>query len=131
MLFIRTTLLLGLGVLLLPTDQESQSRVYANAKTALHWTTTFCERNPQTCVQGQQAWGVFAEKAEFGFKMALDLMNDRNGPKSPTGSAPTPSGLTTPNPRQVAAAPTKRASGTLQTSDLEPGWRGRVAKSSN
>ena len=117
MLFIRTTLLLGLGVLILPTDHDSQARVYAGAKTAVQWTSTFCERNPETCVQSRQAWAVFVKKAEFGFKMAIDLLNERDQPKTLTSAAPQPS------------APIKRTSDTLHAHDLEPAWRGKTAKS--
>ena len=121
MLFIRTTLLLGLGVLVLPTDKESQARVYANAKTAVLWTSTFCERNPATCVQGRQAWGMFVQKAEFGFKMALDLFNERDEAKIAGSPA-------TATPHATTTAPSKRPGGTLQANDLEPAWRGKAAK---
>ena len=131
MFFIRTTLLLGLAVLVLPTDQESQARVYGNAKSALVWTATFCDRNQQTCVQGRQAWGVFVQKAEFGVKMALDLINDHNRStgemptKVATGTVPGGGAHTVATPQ-----PTRRASlpGALQASDLEPAFRGKIAR---
>ena len=118
MLFIRTTLLLGLGVLILPTDQASQARVYDSAKSAVRWTTTFCERNPGACAQGQQAWGVFVKKAEFGLKMTLDLINERGQRSAVTAPA---------QPTQPAQAAPKRP-GTLSLQDLAPDWRGRPAR---
>ena len=121
MLFIRTTLLLGLGVLVLPTDQASQVRVYDGAKSAVHWTSTFCDRNPGTCAQGQQAWGVFVKKAEFGLKMTLDLINDRE-----QRTAATPTAQTAP-PAPPAHSTAKRT-GTLEARDLEPGWRGKSVR---
>jgi Family of unknown function (DUF5330) len=129
MLFIRTTLLLGLGVLILPTDHDSQARVYAGAKTAVHWTSTFCDRNPETCVQGRQGWAVFVKKAEFGFKMALDLLNERDQPKTLTSAAPqSSSGHATSLP-PLPAAPMKRTTDTLHAHDFEPAGRGKTAKS--
>jgi hypothetical protein len=124
MFFVRTTLVLGLGILLLPTDKESQTRVFYGAKTAVAWTVTFCDRNPATCVQGRQAWDVFVKKAEFGVRMAVDLINSRDDAKQPAAAPVVPALQRTPTqPR--------RSAGTLQTTDLEPAWRGKVAKASN
>jgi hypothetical protein len=118
MFFIRSTLLLGLGVLVLPTDEASQARVASGARTAVHWTVTFCDRNADTCVKGREAWAVFVKKAEFGAKMAYDIMTERktlaSGP-----SQPAPFTVTEGAPRQRS---------TLKSSDLEPAWRGKVAR---
>lgn len=119
MFFVRTTLVLGLGILLLPTDQESQSRVFAGAKTAVAWTVGFCDRNPGTCVQGRQAWDVFVKKAEFGARMAFDLINSKEDAKQPAAPAVAPASQRTPQ---------RRANGTLQSSDFEPAWRGKMIK---
>ena len=125
MLFIRTTLLLGLGVLILPTDQASQARVTSAAKTAMTWTTTFCDRNPATCVQGQQAWGVFVEKAQFGAKMAFELISEH---KTQTAAAQTTPATGLANRRAavstVTSAAVARSRNTLQPADLTPAWRG-------
>lgn len=112
MFFIRTTLLVGLGVLVLPTDEAAQARVLGAAKTAMHWTQTFCERNPQTCVQAQQGWGVFVKKAEFAGKMAIDLLNERNAQQpaaspQPTAVKPSPTALKHADP-EPAQRPTPR-----------------------
>ncbi len=121
MFFIRTTLVLGLGILLLPTDQESQTRVFAGAKTAVAWTVGFCDRNPGSCVQGRQAWDVFVKKAEFGARMAFDLINSKDDAKQPAAPAIAPAAQRTPTPA-------RRSNGTLQSTDFEPGWRGKVIK---
>ena len=119
MFFIRTTLLLGLGVLVLPTDQASQARVTSGAKTAMTWTMTFCERNPSTCVQGQHAWGVFVEKAQFGAKMAFEVISEQ---KAQTAAAQTAPVLAPLDKRAHAASARPRT--TLQPLDLAPAWRG-------
>ncbi len=121
MFFFRATLLLGLGVLVLPTDEASQARVYSSAKTAMSWTMTFCERNGSTCTQGQQAWVIFKKKAEFGAKMAFDLISDRNAPTVDTS-------LTLQKPITSQPGAVMPARGTLKPGDLEPAWRGKVAR---
>ncbi len=132
MLFIRTTLLLGLGVLILPTDRESQETVYTGAKTAVHWTVTFCERNPDRCVEGRQAWSVFVKKAEFGFKMAIDLLNERDQPKTLTNAGPSsPDTAAAANLHTTPAAPFKRSSETMQAQPLEAAARLRTARVGN
>jgi uncharacterized Fe-S cluster protein YjdI len=127
MLFFRTTLLLGMGVLVLPTDEASQARVYQGARTAVTWTTTFCDRNAETCVKGGEYWAVFKKKAEFGAKMAYDLVSERNAQSAnaapalaATPSPAAPGGKFGAHP-QHPVLPTRS---TLKPSDLEPAWRG-------
>ena len=122
MFLIRTTLLLGLGVLVLPTDEASQARVYNGAKTAMSWTYTFCDRNPATCVHGREAWAVFVKKAEFGVKMAFDLISERN---QQAAVIPTPP-PTVPTVAKQQATPSRTV---LKTSDADQAWRGKTARS--
>lgn len=121
MFFFRTTLLLGLGVLVMPTDEASQARLTSGAKTALTWSMTFCDRNAAACSQGQQAWVIFKKKAEFGAKMAFDLISERNAQTVDT--APVPQKPAASQPGAVLPA-----RGTLKPGDLEPAWRGKVAR---
>ena len=125
MLLIRTTLLVGLGVLVLPTDEASQTRFYGSARTAMGWTVTFCDRNPDTCTQGRQAWAVFLKKAEFGAKVAFDLISERNKHVAETATQ-----TTKPVDAHPAAADPVSVlrRGTLKPGDLEPAWRGKVAR---
>jgi hypothetical protein len=122
MFFIRTTLLLGLGVLVLPTDEASQARVTSSAKTALNWSMTFCDRNAETCVQSRQAWAIFVKKAEFGAKMAFDLFSERNAQTAEAPPAQKPAAA------QQPAEPVARQRGTLKPGDMEPAWRGKMAR---
>jgi hypothetical protein len=122
MFFLRTTLLLGLGVLVLPTDEASQARLYQGARTAVTWTTTFCDRNAETCVKGGEYWVIFKKKAEFGAKMAYDLVSERNAQAANAApAAPARGGNNGAQPQQHPVLPTR---GTLKPSDLEPTWRG-------
>ena len=80
MLFlIRTAFWLMIIVLLLPTDQQQRSEVYGTAQAAVHDVATFCDRNPETCARGKDAFSVFVQKAQFGARMLMDLINNRTG----------------------------------------------------
>jgi Family of unknown function (DUF5330) len=127
MFLFRTTLLLGLGVLVLPTDEASQARVYQSARTATTWTVTFCDRNAATCAKGGEYWVIFKKKAEFGAKMAYDLISERN---AIAANAPAPGPLKATTAQPAAIAPVR---GTLKPSDLEPAWRGaaKLARAGN
>jgi hypothetical protein len=78
MLFlIRTAFWLIIIVLLLPTDARQRSEVYGTAQAAVNDVVTFCDRNPETCAKGKDAFGVFVQKAEFGARMLMDVINGR------------------------------------------------------
>ena len=34
----------------------------------------FCDRNPETCTTGKNAFGVLVQKAEFGARMLMGLV---------------------------------------------------------
>ena len=64
MLFlIRTAFWLMIIVLLLPTDEQQRSEVYGTAQAAVNDVASFCDRNPETCARGKDAFGVFVQKA--------------------------------------------------------------------
>lgn len=120
MFLIRVAFWLSLAVLLLPTDERQQARLYGTAAATLERVVTFCDRNAQTCATGADLWATFLKKAEFGGRMAVELISS-TGRKD--GGAPTPTAepisATGPEPK---AAPR----GTLTPTDLGPPWRGQV-----
>jgi hypothetical protein len=76
MLFLlRTAFWLMIIVLLLPTDERQRSEVYGTAQAAVNDIATFCDRNPETCAKGKDAFGVLVQKAQFGARMLMDLIN--------------------------------------------------------
>ena len=80
MLFLlRTAFWLMIIVLLLPTDERQRSEVYGTAQAAVHDLATFCDRNPETCAKGKDAFGVLVQKAQFGARMLIDLINGNKG----------------------------------------------------
>src|SRR5215471_13335608 len=80
MFLIRVAFWLGLVVLLLPTDERQQARLYNTALATVERATTFCERNAQACTVAAQLWATFLKKAEFGARMAVDLMSSGGHP---------------------------------------------------
>ena len=130
MLFlIRTAFWLIIIVLLLPTDERQRSEVYGTAQAAMNDLVTFCDRNPETCAKGKDAFGVFVQKAQFGARMLIDLVNGRTDagaggsdmPASEPGSEP---GSET----EAIFEPTRFDLGgsqnTLSPEDREAAWAG-------
>lgn len=101
MLFlIRAAFWLMIIVLLLPTDAQQRSEVYGTAQAAVNDVSSFCVRNPETCAKGKDAFAVFVQKAQFGARMLMDLIQNKTG----TGAgAPTP--LEGPAPLEEMGSP--------------------------
>ncbi|MFM9938039.1 MAG: hypothetical protein ACKVP7_00920 [Hyphomicrobiaceae bacterium] len=116
MFFFRTVFWLSLVVLVLPTDQQQQAKLYATVSSAAHQAATFCDRNKNLCAKGAEHWATFRSKLEFGARMAIDVATERmQGPAA--------------GPERPAGASLKPAVGTLTPDDLGPGWRGRTTRS--
>ena len=107
MFFIKLAFWLGVAVLLLPTDQQQQARLYTTATTAVERVTTFCDRNAKTCTVAADAWATFLRKAEFGARLVGDLVSSA-GRRDPDAASP----------------PAQNMSGTLSPLDMQPSWRG-------
>jgi hypothetical protein len=127
MFLIRLAFWLGFVVLLLPTDERQQARFYSTALATVERATTFCERNAQACTIAAQLWATFLKKAEFGARMAVELVS--SGGRSDERAAPQPFARTEPagsptrgRPKAEPKLPGER--GTLTPSDLSPAWRG-------
>src|SRR5215470_598584 len=88
MFLIRVAFWLGLVVLLLPTDERQQARLYSSVAAAVERVTTFCDRNPKVCATGAEVWSAFVKKAEFGVRLAIDLASSSARKES---DAPEPS----------------------------------------
>jgi hypothetical protein len=120
MLFlIRTAFWLTIIVLLLPTDEQQRSEVYGTAQAAVNDVATFCDRNPETCARGKDAFGVFVQKAEFGARMLMDLINGR----SETGEQEGPSSEARPL-FEPASYDMSASQDTLNPEDREEAWSG-------
>ena len=63
----------GLLILLIPSDEAQQAKLYQNASVAIERATTFCDRNARSCEVASAAWGVFVKKVEIAARMGYDL----------------------------------------------------------
>src|SRR6185436_15239215 len=73
MFIFRLAFWIGLAILLLPSDERQQERLYATAVATVERATTFCDRNPKVCAAGGEMWSMFLKKAEFGVRMAINV----------------------------------------------------------
>jgi hypothetical protein len=110
---LRIATVVAIGVALLPSDRDQQQRLYERAGATAQWVVTFCDRNGPTCVKGSQLWGQFVAKAEFGAKLAYDMIREHEGAADRSADRP------------VKPAVLERDSGTLTPLDKEPPWRGK------
>lgn len=142
MLF-RLMVVVGLAVLLLPTDERKQAELFSTARYAVERTVTFCDRNQQLCTSGRELWAVFVRKAEFGLDLVVKLARAQNEAAAPGAQLmDRPSGperpvlaeQQMPEPASPVAAPAAvpplrplpAARGTLSPADAQPQWRGPV-----
>jgi hypothetical protein len=79
MFLLRTIFWLVVLVLLLPTNQQQQSEVYGTAQAAVKDVSGFCERNPNVCATGKDAFDVFVQKAQFGAELLVGFVKGRAG----------------------------------------------------
>ena len=118
MFLIRVGFWVGLAVLLLPTDERQQARLYSTAVTTVERVTTFCDRNAQACAAAAELWAIFVKKAEFGARMAIDLVSSSGRQDEDART----------QPASVKGKPAPAARGTLTPADLTPAWRGQVQR---
>ena len=125
MFLIRVAFWVGLAVLLLPTDERQQARLYGTAVATVERVTTFCDRNAQACTAGAELWATFVKKAEFGARMAIDLVSS-GGRKDEDAASPRTQPASVRGKPELKPAPAAR--GTLTPTDLAPAWRGQVQR---
>jgi len=120
MFLIRLAFWVGLAVLLLPSDERQQERLYTTAVATVERAATFCERNEKVCATAGELWATFLKKAEFGARLAINAAGSAG--RSSDEAAPL-------GPQPTAARPEPRLGyttrGTLTPADLSPAWRGQ------
>jgi hypothetical protein len=100
MSIVRVGILAAIVIAVLPADKEQQAKLYERTVAAVHWTSTFCDRNAETCTQAADAWSSLLRKAQYGAETAYDLA------------------------MRYSKGETGVDQGTLTSQDLEPAWRG-------
>jgi Family of unknown function (DUF5330) len=122
---IRIAFWLMIVVLLLPTDERQRSEVYGTAQAAVNDVATFCDRNPETCAKGKDAFGVFVQKAQFGARMLMDLINGAGEPGGVPGETPADTqGSETDPAFEPAHFDLSAPQDTLNPEDREESWAG-------
>jgi hypothetical protein len=131
MFLFRTAFWLLILVLLLPADQEQQNQIYGTAQSAVNDVAGFCDRNPQTCATGQDAFAVLVQKAQYGAEMLMGFVEGKT--KSFDNSFPEPvaipgDGSIMPVPAAVPLEPATwdatASQDTLNPDDREAAWGG-------
>jgi hypothetical protein len=124
----KLAVVVAVGVSLLPADREKQAQLYERAAAAATWTLTFCERNTDTCSKAQTVWADFSKKAEFGAKLAYDVIRDNGQNADIFGRNPAPASFEHPETERFENHRSDSIrSGTLTPHDMKPAWRGKTA----
>jgi len=135
MFLIRTGFWLLVLVLLLPTDENQQNEIYGTAQAAMNDVATFCDRNPQTCATGQNAFAVLVQKAQYGAQVVTNLVDEQTGTFDsnavsgpvPMGPAPIDSAVMpvpAAAPLEAATWDASQSQDTLNSQDREAAWGG-------
>lgn len=129
MFLLRAAFGVAVVIMLLPTDEGQQAKVAGTAGAAVERAATFCERNTATCAAGAEMWALFLKKAEFGAKLAGNLIQDymRGSVRQAGGDPERRSPLDPshrPQPAPAAVQGQGQGQGNLSQDDLAPAWRG-------
>lgn len=109
MFLIRSAFWLLILVLLLPTDKDQQNKIYGTAEATVNDVAGFCDRNPQTCATGQDAFEVLVQKAQYGAQMLMGFVEAKSegfGDRLPDPVAMPGDGSIMPVPAAVPLEPT-------------------------
>ena len=90
MSLVRTALVVGVLVYVLPADPQKQQALIRSASDTVVWGATYCQREPDTCRQAGVVWNQAVQKAKFGIALAGDLASkwsEQHGGK-PAANAP-------------------------------------------
>lgn len=122
MFLIRTAFWLTLIILLLPTNEQDQNKIYGTAEAALKDLQTFCVRNPGVCEKSGDAFEVFAQKAQFGARMLMDFVSGAAS-DDPVETA------STEDNRKRTSFFSSESRNTLTADDVQPRWSGPSSSS--
>ena len=120
MFLFRIVFWLAVVVMLLPTEERQQAKLYETAAVTVERLATFCDRNASACAAGAEAWSAFVKKAEFGARVAVDLITSQ-GQRADAAAAASSARATGPAAAEPRPTPAAR---NLSRDDLGPTWRG-------
>lgn len=123
MFLIKTAFWLTILLLLVPTDGQQSNQVYGTAEAAVKDLASFCDRNPETCVTGKNAFDLLAQKAEFGARMLMDFVDGKTTMTANNIQQPLPDEPGT-MPLQPAIWDMGESQDTLSSEDRKSAWGG-------
>lgn len=112
----RILVLLGLAVMLLPNDPRSREELVSSSASAIRYTMTFCDRNPDYCEKAAQIRSEFARKAHAAADVAARAIKDALDERVSGGNVR----------RESSIEPTRYSAyerGTLTREDTSTQWR--------
>jgi hypothetical protein len=126
MLLIRSAFWLMIIILLLPTDAQQQSKVYGTAEATVKDVVTFCDRNPDTCTTGRDAFQVLVQKAEFGARFLMGFIKEQTGTGESASGDSASSDASDVSAAAIAPASWDKGTSqdTLSPEDRETAWGG-------
>ena len=125
MFLFRIVFWLAVVVMLLPTEERQQAKLYETAAATVERLVTFCDRNPTACAAGAEAWSAFVKKAEFGARVTVDLITSQGQRADGTVAA---SSTRATGPAAAEPRSTPAARNTLTRDDLGPAWRAHTPR---
>jgi hypothetical protein len=123
MFSMRTLILLGAAIYLLPSDPNRQQQFAATASQAYQKVTTICERDPRICEKAGVVYEDLKAKAHFGFGVVYALAT---GKAQSRDAAEDISYVSESYVPENARAERIGRNSTLTPSDLAPVWRGSL-----
>jgi Family of unknown function (DUF5330) len=121
MFLIKTAFWLTILLLLVPTDGQQNNQIYGTAEAAVKDLAAFCDRNPETCVNGKNVFAMLIQKAEFGARTVMDFVEGRTETADALPSIPEAPGTM---PLQPAIWDMGESQDTLSAEDRETAWGG-------
>jgi hypothetical protein len=124
---IRTAFWLLIIVLLLPSEGQQKNQIYSTAEATVRDLAGFCDRNPDTCETGKNAFNVLVSKAEFGAQLLMGYVKERTGMDVGQASAFADpiADAEVPTVDPVAWNSSDPSEDTLKPEDREIAWGGR------
>lgn len=140
MFSLRTLIVLGAAVYMLPSEPARQQELLATLSGAYEHASTFCSRQPDVCQKAEVVLHNLKEKAQFGAGVVYSLAVGQLSPQQRATTTPAAASPDNANPTSGTspannAAPASKGSrwdgtprrgndlqGTLTGADLQPSW---------
>ena len=123
MLSLRTVLVLGVTVYMLPSDPARQEAFIKSVSRGFEYATTVCDREPEFCAKSKTVLEDLKSKAQFGAGVVYALITKYQQTGEPEADDPAAPGAATSRWDGTARRSPARQ-GTLRPGDLAPAWRG-------